>query len=279
VNVAMSGDPFSGTLALIHLGESAKSLLTLLAVCSLRGYVAMLVLPVTNDQVLQGVVRNGVALTIGIYIAAGQPLHLVDDVGSLALLALIAKEGLIGLLLGYAISTVFWVAEGVGVLIDNQAGYNNVQQTNPLSGEQSTPVGNLLSQLAICGFYLLGGMLVLVGLLFESFHWWPLGKLMPEWSQLLERFLQVQVSNYMQAVVKIASAVVVVLLLIDLGIGLIAKTADKLEPNNLGQPIKGAVAMLMLVMLVAVFFEQVKPQLALHSMARDLSSWLQPSSR
>lgn len=277
--MALSGDPFAGTQALIHAGESAKSLLTLLALCSLRGYVAMLVLPVSNDQVLQGVVRNGVALTIGLFIAVGQPLHVVDSVPTITLLALILKEGLIGLLLGYAVSTVFWVAEGVGVLIDNQSGYNNVQQTNPLSGEQSTPVGNLLSQLAICGFYLLGGMIAWVGLLFESFHWWPLDKLMPEWSQLLERFLQVQVSSYMQAVVKISSAVVMVLLLIDLGIGLIAKTADKLEPNNLGQPIKGAVSLLMLVMLVAVFFEQVKPQLALHNMARDLSSWLQPPSR
>ena len=277
--MATVGDPFAGTEALIHLGESAKSLLTLLAVCSLRGYVAMLVLPVTNDSVLQGVVRNGLALTIGIFIAAGQPLQALDGVPTLTLLALIAKEGLIGLLLGYAVSTVFWVAEGVGVLIDNQAGYNNVQQTNPLSGEQSTPVGNLLSQLAICGFYLLGGMMALVGLLFESFHWWGLDRLMPEWSQLLERFLQVQVSSYLQAVVKIASAVVMVLLLIDLGIGLIAKTADKLEPNNLAQPIKGAVALLMLVMLVAVFFEQVRPQLALHAMAHDLSAWLRPLAR
>jgi type III secretion protein T len=277
--MAVAGDPFAGTEALIHLGESAKSLLTLLAVCSLRGYVAMLVLPITNDNVLQGVVRNGLALTIGIFIAAGQPLQVLDNVSTLTLLALIAKEGLIGLLLGYAVATVFWVAEGVGVLIDNQAGYNNVQQTNPLSGEQCTPVGNLLSQLAICGFYLLGGMMALVGLLFESFHWWTLDRLMPEWSQLLERFLQVQVSNYLQAVVKIASAVVMVLLLIDLGIGLIAKTADKLEPNNLAQPIKGAVALLMLVMLVAVFFEQVRPQLALHAMAHDLSAWLRPLPR
>jgi type III secretion protein T len=86
----------------------------------------------------------------------------------------------------------------------------------------------------------------------------------------------VQVSSYLQTVVKIASAVVMVLLLIDLGIGLIAKTADKLEPNNLAQPIKGAVALLMLVMLVAVFFEQVRPQLALHAMAHDLAVWLQP---
>lgn len=275
----VSGDPMAGALALIQLGESNKGLLTLLALCSIRTYVALLVLPIASDQVLQGAVRNGVALTIGIFIAAGQPLHVVENMPMMTLLALILKEAVIGLLLGFAISTIFWIAESVGVMIDNQAGYNNVQQTNPLSGEQSTPVGNLLLQLAICGFYLLGGMLALIGLLFETYKWWPLNQLMPQWSQLLERFLQVQVMNYMQAVVTLSSAVVAVLLLVDLGIGLIAKTADKLEPNNLAQPIKGAVAMLMLVMLVAVFFEQVKPQLALQSMAQELAAWLKPTPR
>jgi len=266
-------DPLGGTLSLIHLAESGKSLLTLLALSSLRGYVAMLVLPATNDQVLQGVIRNALALTLGLFVAMGQPLHAVDGIGTLALAGLMAKEAMAGLLLGYAIATVFWVAESVGVLIDNQAGYNNVQQTNPLSGEQSTPVGNLLSQLAISGFYLLGGLIAFAGVLFESFQWMPLGAMSPDWAGILERFLQAQVTSYASAIVTIASAVVVVLLLIDLGIGLIAKTADKLEPNNLAQPIKGAVALLMLVMLVAIFFEHVRPQLALHAIARELAAW------
>jgi type III secretion protein T len=75
-------------------------------------------------------------------------------------------------------------------------------------------------------------------------------------------------------VLKIAAPVVMVLVLIDLGIGLVARTADKLEPSNLAQPIKGAVALLMLVMFVAVFFEQVRPQLALQALAQELGAWL-----
>ena len=270
------GDALAGAESLIHLGEAAKGLMTLLALCSLRIYVAMMVMPVTNDSVLQGAIRNGLALTFGVFMAWGQPMGIVEGMGPLDLLAVVAKESMIGLLLGYAVAIVFWTAEGVGVLIDNQAGYNNVQQTNPLSGEQSTPVGNMLSQLAISCFYMLGGMMAFVGLLFESFKWWPLGTLMPGWSHLLERFVQVQTSGITAMVIKIASPVVMVLLLIDLGIGLISKTADKLEPNNLGQPIKGAVAMLMLVMLVAVFFEQVKPQLALHAIVQNMQVWLKP---
>ena len=274
--MSMAGDPLAGTEALIHFGESLKGLMTLLALSSLRVYAALMVLPVANDQVMQGVVRNGLALTLGLFIAFGQPIDMVDGITALQLVSLMAKEALVGLLLGYAAATVFWTAEGVGVLIDNQAGYNNVQQTNPLSGEQSTPVGNLLSQLAISGFYMLGGMMVLSGLLFESFQWWPLQKLMPGWSGLLERFVQVQVTGYMTTVLKLASAVVIVLLLIDLGIGLIAKTADKLEPNNLAQPIKGAVTLLMLVVLIPVCFGQLRPELVLHAVAKDVKAWLAP---
>jgi type III secretion protein T len=267
-------DPLAGAEALLHMGEGAKGLLTLIALCTTRLYVAMLVLPATNDTVLQGVIRNGLALTLGTFIALGQQADVVENISTLTLVMLIAKEGLLGLLIGYGVSTVFWIAEGVGILVDNQAGYNNVQQSNPLSGEQSTPVGNMLSQLSISGFYMLGGMMVFAGLIFQSFGWWPLNRLMPDWSNLLETFLQAQVSGYLAAAMKLSSAVLIVLMLIDIGIGLISKTADKLEPNNLAQPIKGAVALLMVALLVSVFFDQLRPQLALHEMSGRLGSWL-----
>jgi type III secretion protein T len=50
----------------------------------------------------------------------------------------------------------------------------------------------------------------------------------------------------------------VVLVLIDLAFGLVAKAADKLEPMSLSQPVRGAVALLMLVLLTGTFVDQVK---------------------
>jgi len=262
--------------ALVHFGETLKMMLLMLALCSLRCYAALFVIPATNDQAVQGRLRNGVCLTIGTFLAWGQPLYVVDGISTMMLLALLAKEALLGVLIGYAVAVVFWVAEGVGALVDNQAGYNNVQQTNPLSGEQSTPLSNLLSQLAICGFYMLGGMVALVGLLFESFQWWPLGSLSPDWAPLLEDFVRVETDRYVEAVVKIAAPALLVLVLVDLGFGLIAKTAEKLEPNNLSQPVKGAIALIMLSLLVALFFEQVRPALALQEIVREMKQWVHP---
>lgn len=259
----------------IGAGTLLQQAVMLLAVSLLRVYAVFLVLPATSDQALQGPVRNGLCICLALFIAWGQPLSLVQDLDMVRLVATLAKEALIGLVLGFAASTVFWVAEGVGVLIDNQAGYNNVQQTNPLSGEQSTPIGNLLAQLAISGFYLLGGMLMLTGLLFDSFHWWPIGSLGPAWSTILEDFVKAQTARYLELMIKIAAPALLVLMLVDLGFGVLSKTADKLEPNNLAQPVKGAVAIAMLSLLVAVFFDQVRPALSLQTLSREMAQWAQ----
>lgn len=265
-------------LALVELGTTLKAVLLMLALCTTRIYALGMVFPPMNDQVLQGVVRNGVCLLLGLYVSWGQPLHMVDHIGTLQLTLLLLKEALLGVLLGFAASIVFWVAEGVGELIDNLSGFNSVQQNNPTSGQQSTPVGNLLSNLANACFWMLGGMTVLAGVVFESYRWWPLDRISPEWSGVLQSFLQVHLTQLMRSQIVLAAPLLLVLLLIDIGIGLLSKAADKLEPNSLGQPIKGAVALLMLALLVALFFQQARPMLTLTNLQGELSAWLRHAS-
>jgi type III secretion protein T len=265
-------------LALVELSLTLKSVLLMLALCTTRIYAMGIVLPPMNDQVLQGVVRNGVCLLLGLYVSWGQPLHMIDKLGTLQLTLLLLKESVLGVLLGFAAASVFWVAEGVGELIDNLSGFNSVQQNNPTSGQQSTPVGNLLSNLANACFWMLGGMTVLAGVVFESYRWWPLDRITPDWSSVLPNFLQVHLSHLMRTQIVLAAPLLLVLLLIDLGIGLLSKAADKLEPNSLGQPIKGAVALLMLALLVALFFQQAQPMLTLQNLQGELSAWLHQAS-
>jgi type III secretion protein T len=264
------GPNIDGAVALLGLGMNFKEVLSIVALSSVRVYAAMMVLPATNDQLIQGVVRNGIALTIGLFVAFGQPAQLVADAGALQLLLLSLKEVAVGTLIGFAMSIVFWTAEIVGMLIDNIAGFNSVQQNNPLTGAQSTPLGNLLGQLAVVGFYTLGGMMVFVGLLLDSHRWWPLSGAMPDWPYLAERFLSAQVTTLSDTALKIAGPVLVTLVLIDLGIGLLSKAAEKLEPSSLAQPIKGATAVAMVVVLVAVFFDQVRSELTLRPQAQRL---------
>jgi type III secretion protein T len=264
--------------ALISQGITLQALLSLVVMCSMRIYAAMLILPPTADSVIKGPIRNALALSFGLYVALGQPPHMLQDISAVQLLTLALKETAIGLLLGLACGSIFWIAEGVGMLIDNQAGFNNVQQSNPMSDQQSTPVGNILLQLATVSFYALGGMMVFGGLMMDSFQWWPLKHVMPDWQQLLERFLLEEIRSYSEALIKLAGPVLMMLVIIDLGLGLMTKAAEKLEPSSLSQPIKGATALLMLSLLIAVFFQQLKPQLSLQPLAQRINAMLTPAA-
>jgi type III secretion protein T len=235
-----------------------EHLMFTIALCSARVLALFTVLPVLSEQFVQGTIRNGILLIISAFVAFGQPDHIVVGMTATQWVGHVAKEAMIGLVMGFAGATVFWTAECVGAMIDTQAGYNSVQLSNPLSGAQSTPVSDLMLQLVVSVFYVLGGMLILIGALFESFYMWPVMATLPDASRVSEVFISGQIQMLMTGVVKFAAPVLLILLLIDLGIGLITRAADKLEPSSLSQPIKGAVTMLMLALLMGTMINQVK---------------------
>jgi type III secretion protein T len=244
--------------ALFQFATSVEHVLLTLALCSIRIYACFGVLPATADEFLPGAARGAVIVLIGFYIAFGLPQEAAHSLTGLQFLAYTVKEMIIGLLLGFGAATVFWVAESAGAMIDMQAGYNNVQLQNPLRGEQSTPVSSLMVQLMVALFYALGGMLVLVGMVMESFQIWPVMSTLPSLPAALDLLFLKQIDRMMAMVVKFAAPVLLVLLLIDLGTGLITRAADKLEPQSLSQPVKGAVTMLMLALMATVLLTQVR---------------------
>jgi len=251
-----------------------EKLLMTTGLCSMRILAAFTVLPAAAEQFIMGGIRNGLILMIGVYVAFGQPLEMAHHLTMAQWIGHAVKETMIGLLMGFAASTVFWTAECVGAMIDTQAGYNSVQMSNPLSGEQSTPVSNLLLQMVVAVFFMLGGMLVFIGALFDSYHVWPVMTALPDASRLPDVFIGQQIQTLMVGVVKFAAPVLLILVLIDLGIGLITRAADKLEPSSLSQPIKGAVTMLMLALLAGTMINQVKHLLLPTGILRQMQSTL-----
>jgi len=182
------------------------------------------------------------------------------------------KEMFLGALLGFAASSVFWIAQCVGTLIDDLAGYNSVQMNNPLRGDQSTPTSNTLMQLATALFYVGGGMTFLMGAMFESFKWWPLASLTPSMASVAESFIIARTDSIMAATVKFGTPVMLALVFVDLSIGILARAAEKLEPSSLSQPLRGAIGLLMLILLVGVLSQQVLGSLRLDDFMRQAAA-------
>lgn len=248
--------------ALPTLGDTIVNGSTLLALCSVRMFVVMSIFPPTGNAVLQGTTRNGMALLWSSFVAFGQQA-LMPRLHGLFLLEVGLKEALIGLMLGFAASSVFWVAEGAGVYVDDLAGYNNIQITNPSRSEQTTLTSTLLSQTVIAVFWTLGGMTFLLGAIYESYRWWPVDSVTPVAANVIEAFVLNRTDSLMQSIAKVAAPLMLVLLMVDLGLGFVTSVAEKLELSQLALPIKGALNVLMLALLIGVFIESLHGEISL----------------
>ena len=248
-------DGFGGVLRTL---QPLEHLFVIAAMSSLRLLAAFALMPPMGQKFLHGLVRNGIVALLAIYVAFGAPYDVIEHFTVVDFIIHGFKEVLIGLLLGFVGAQVFWIAECVGALIDAHSGYNNAQMTSPLTGTPSTPVSDLLLQLVSAVFFSVGGMLVFLEAVFASYRLWPVGAPAPQLAWLTDAFVIDQVGIMMESIVKFAAPLVIVLMLIELGFGLVTRGAPRLEVNTLAQPVKGAVTVLMLALLSVTFIPQVR---------------------
>ncbi|WP_027793979.1 type III secretion system export apparatus subunit SctT [Paraburkholderia acidipaludis] len=256
------------TFASIQSSHELVRYLIVLGLCSERLMVLMMVFPPTSDNVMQGRVRTALALLWGSFVAFGER-GVLEQGDAMMLVGIGLKEALIGLVLGFAASTVFWAAECVGTYVDDLTGFNQIQMQNPSQGQQTSLTSTLLSQFAIVAFWCLGGMTFLLGAVFESYTWWPLAHLMPSGGHILESFVLQKTDSLMETVAKLATPMMVLLLLIDIGFGFTGKVSQKLDLHSMAQPVKGGLTILMLALMAGVFIDQVRDQLSLTGIAAE----------
>lgn len=236
--------------------------MALLALSSVRLGTLLIVFPPAGKDVMQGTIRTGMTMVWSSIIAYGQQAQMSQLHGTF-MIAVTIKETIIGLMLGYAASIVFWAAESAGSYIDDLTGYNNVQMSNPSTGDKVSLTSTLLSQFAVAAFWLLGGMGILLGAIYESYQWWPLASLTPVPSVIFESFVLHRTDSLMEMTAKLAGPVMLALMMIDIGFGLVAKVSQKIDLSSMSRPVKGLITVLMLALLAAVFVDQVRGQLAL----------------
>ena len=124
------------------------------ALASPRLLAVFAILPFLGRQVLTGLVRNGVAISIALVIV---PVVAVDVAvaapSPLEIVGMLVKETLIGLLIGFPLAVVFWSLESIGFYIDNQRGAAMASSLDPLSGAQTSPLGIMLNQAFVVYFF------------------------------------------------------------------------------------------------------------------------------
>ena len=211
---------------------------------------AVTVAPLFPAAVFPRLLRGAVAVSLAVYLYPHMAAHLPSGMTPLPWLTLIGKEAFIGGLIGFAVGTLIWALECMGSAIDFQVGFSNAQLFNPFVGNESSPLGQLMTSFAITLLVTTGGLQVLASLLFESFRLWPIQSLYPS-SQQLADFAGSQVQSFAELVVQLAAPAVLLLALVDVGFGLLNRVVPQLNVFFFSMPIKGALAALMIALYLS----------------------------
>ncbi len=176
--------------------------------------------------------------------------------------AILLKETLIGVLLGLFSGILFWSVQGAGFFIDNQRGASQAMGADPLSSEQTTPLGSFLFQCIVYIFFVGGAFMVFLELIYTTYEFWPIMSLVP-----LELFshhnfpllFASQVSFLMTLIILLSGPIVMACLLTDISLGLMNRFAPQLNVYVLAMPIKSGVASFLLIFYFGILLNEVIP--------------------
>ncbi len=165
---------------------------------------------------------------------------------------LVLEQALIGLIIGFMISTVFSAFQLAGQYFSIQIGFGMNEVLDPL-GEISIPVtGQFLNLISILVFLYISGPQLLVQSLFLSFKYLP----SVQWNQAEADVLLNAVSHSFIGMFliafKIAIPVMGTIFVISTAMGLLAKVAPQMNVMMLAFPVKIMIAFLILFILAPV---------------------------
>jgi type III secretion protein T len=236
--------------------EQTKAFL-IAVVCTQPRILAMFIaIPIFNRQIMPGMLRYSIAVGIGALVAPKLvPTLAIVDLSALQVLLLAVKEAFVGFTIGYLLAIPFWAFEAVGFFIDNQRGASISATLNPLTGNDASPLGILFNQAFIVFFFISGGFVLMLDVLYDSFRLWDVLSWYPSLHpESMPLFLD-QLARLVHIAVLLSAPVIVAMFLAEIGLALISRFVPQLDVFFLAMPIKSGLAILVLLVYLATLFD------------------------
>jgi type III secretion protein T len=228
-----------------------------LILCLPRAYGFLLSALLFSQSSMTRMGRNGLIIVLCfplVPVVHGSIDEITLEPGPVILI--VAKEFVIGFILGYAVGWIFWAVQSAGALIDNQRGAAIAESIDPLQGHQSSPLGNLFSQAITVYMFITGALLFLVGILYQSFALWPVTSAFPDLTPRFPAFAFSILDYGMRLALVYAAPVVVIMFLAEMSLAMISRFAPQLQVFILAMPIKSGLAIFILILYVGVLFPE-----------------------
>jgi len=208
--------------------------------------------------------RIGIAFFMALFTFMSLDAELMEIDAAYVLLVL--REVLIGILLGFVAYMFFTVVQISGSFVDMQMGLGIANVIDPMTGAQSPLIGNFKFMLAILMFLALDGHHYLLTAIMNSYDWVPLDNAFFTriYEGSISTFLLKTLTTMFVLAFQLTAPMIVALFLVDVGLGMLARSAPQFNVFVLGLPIKSMIGFILLLVMVPGFmylFQQLFSQL------------------
>jgi len=179
-----------------------------------------------------------------------------------AYLLSVLKEILVGLLLGFTANLFFSALFTSGAFVDMMIGFGIANVVDPATGMQSPLFGNFKYFLAVLVFLAMNGHHHLINAIMMSYEWVPMDPavLASVAAGDVSAFLLKSFAYAFALAFQMAAPIVVAMFLVDVGLGILAKTAPQFNVFVVGIPVKMIVGLLLIILVIpgfAMMFERL----------------------
>lgn len=222
----------------------------------IRPGAAFFAAPVTGAKVVPVQVRLIISLAIGIAAVGGADIQLPDD-GFISVygLAVIAGEVVIGLAIGFTIQIGYAAAFVAGETISNAMGLGFASMSDPQTGQSTPVIGQFLSIIATLIFLAMDGHLIIASIIVHSYESLPPG------GGIMSQEAAFRLAHFggslFLAGLAIALPVGSALLLVQIIMGLLAKSAPSMNLFAVGLPATLTLGLVMLAMAAPLMIDGI----------------------
>jgi flagellar biosynthetic protein FliR len=229
-------------------------------------------LPVFGGQNIPSQVRIGLGFALALVLIAWQPLPPETAViGAFVYGVSIAKEIMIGTLIGFSADLAFGAIQMAGAAMGMGSGFESSRIFNPALGEAGSAFDQIFVMTAAMFFLVIDGHHQALIAIQHTFDIVPLQGSLP--FSGLESIMKAT-SLFIATGIHLALPVMAALVLTDLTLGLLARVAPQVQVYFLGLPVKVVVAMIALGMSFAVIFPNLT--LLFKSMTENMLLFVEP---
>ena len=169
-------------------------------------------------------------------------------------IAIIIKEVLIGLTIGFIINLITAIMQGAGQLIDFQAGFIMGNTVDPINGLQTPMTGRFLTVLATLLLLATDSHHYIIAALVKSYDYIPIDTAGISYGVIF--FIDIT-AKVLALSLQISLPVYGALFLVDIGVGLLTKTVPQLNIFSVIFEMKIIFGMILLFLMIPFFGESV----------------------